>query len=92
MTASAFSAACFGLLIVAATAELAEKGIQVPLEEVFADQQRRDKDDTERAIAPLRPAPDAVRVDTTGLDLGEVVERCFHEASSRLKHLISGQP
>ena len=73
-------------------AELAEKGIQVPLEEVFADQQRRDKDDTERAIAPLRPALDAVRVDTTGLDLSEVVERCFHEASSRLKHLISGQP
>jgi len=73
-------------------AELAEKGIQVPLEEVLADQQRRDKDDTERAISPLRPAPDAVRVDTTGLDLGEVVERCFHEASSRLKHLISGQP
>jgi len=33
-----------------------------------------------------------VGVDTTGLDLGEVVERCFHEASSRLKHLISGQP
>jgi len=50
-------------------AELAEKGIQVPLEEVLADQQRRDKDDTERAISPLRPAPDAVRVDTTGLDL-----------------------
>ena len=73
-------------------AELAEKGIQVPLEEVLADQQRRDKDDTERAISPLRPAPDAVRVDTTGLDLGEVVERCFHEASSRLKHLNSGQP
>ena len=73
-------------------AELAEKGIQVPLEEVLADQQRRDKDDTERAISPLRPAPDAVRVDTTGLDLDEVVERCFHEASSRLKHPISGQP
>ena len=73
-------------------AELAEKGIQVPLEEVLADQQRRDKDDTERAISPLRPAPDAVRVDTTGLDLGEVVERCFQEASSRLKHLNSGQP
>jgi cytidylate kinase len=73
-------------------AELAEKGTQVPLEEVLADQQRRDKDDTERAISPLRAAPDAIRVDTTGLDLGEVVERCLHEASSRLKHLISGQP
>jgi CMP/dCMP kinase len=73
-------------------AELSEKGLQIPLEDVLADQQRRDKDDTERAISPLRAAPDAIGVDTTGLDLDEVVERCFREASSRLKHLISGQP
>jgi cytidylate kinase len=73
-------------------AELADKGLQVPLDEVLTDQRRRDKDDTERAIAPLRAAPDAVVVDTTGLDLEEVVDRCFREASSRLKHLISGQP
>jgi len=73
-------------------AELADRGLSVPLEEVLSEQRRRDKDDTERAIAPLRAAPDAIVVDTTGLDLGEVVERCFREASSRLKHLISGQP
>ena len=73
-------------------AELAEKGQSVPLPEVLADQRRRDKDDTERAIAPLRAAADAVVVDTTGFDLGQVVERCFREASQRLKHLISGQP
>jgi cytidylate kinase len=73
-------------------AELADKGLQVPLDEVLTDQRRRDKDDTERAIAPLRAAADAIRIDTTGLDLDEVVERCFREASSRLKHLISGQP
>jgi len=51
-------------------AELAEKGLSVPLPEVLADQRRRDKDDTERAIAPLRAAADAVVVDTTGFDLG----------------------
>ena len=73
-------------------AELAEKGLSVPLPEVLADQRRRDKDDTERAIAPLRAAVDAVVVDTTGFDLEQVVERCFREASHRLKHLISGQP
>jgi CMP/dCMP kinase len=73
-------------------AELNEKGLSVPLPEVLADQRRRDKDDTERAIAPLRAAPDAVVVDTTGFDLEQVVERCFREASQRLKHLISGQP
>jgi len=73
-------------------AELADKGLQVRLDEVLTDQRRRDKDDTERAIAPLRAAPDAVKIDTTGFDLDEVVERCYREASSRLKHLISGQP
>jgi len=73
-------------------AELAERGLSVALDEVLAEQRRRDKDDTERAIAPLRAAPDAILVDTTGLDLAEVVERCFHEASNRLKHLISRQP
>jgi CMP/dCMP kinase len=73
-------------------AELTGKGSAVPLSEVLADQRQRDQDDTTRAIAPLRAAPDAVLVDTTGFDLDQVVERCFREASERLKHLISGQP
>jgi cytidylate kinase len=72
-------------------AELVEKGVEVPLSEVLADQRRRDRDDSERAIAPLKAAPDAIRVDTTGLDLDQVVERCFREASARLTHLISRQ-
>jgi cytidylate kinase len=65
-------------------AELSEKGLAVNLSEVLGDQQRRDKDDTERAIAPLKPAPDALLVDTTGLDLAEVVEHCFGLAKARL--------
>jgi CMP/dCMP kinase len=73
-------------------AELVERGVSVPLSEVLADQQRRDRDDSERSIAPLRAAADAIVVDTTGFDLDQVVERCFREASERLKHLISGQP
>ena len=65
-------------------AELVDKGLPVPLDEVLTDQRRRDKDDTERAIAPLKPAPDAMVVDTTGMDLGEVVERCYRVARERL--------
>jgi len=65
-------------------AELAEKGLSVPLPEVLADQRRRDKDDSERSIAPLKPAPDAVLVDTTGMDLGEVVEQVLRTARERL--------
>ena len=64
--------------------ELAEKGLHVPLEDVLADQRRRDKDDTERAIAPLRPAADAIVIDTTGLDLAEVVDRSHALAAARL--------
>jgi cytidylate kinase len=64
--------------------ELSEKGLTVNLSEVLADQERRDKDDTERAIAPLKPAPDALLVDTTGLDLAAVVEHCLSLAKARL--------
>ena len=66
-------------------AELLDKGLPVPLGEVLADQRRRDKDDSERAIAPLKPAPDAVVIDTTGMDPGEVVERCYRLARERLR-------
>ncbi len=35
----------------------------------------RDRQDSTRAVAPLRPAPDAVVIDTTGLTIDESVER-----------------
>ena len=64
--------------------ELGEKGLHVSFAEVLADQRRRDRDDSERAIAPLRAAADALIVDTTGLDLSQVVERCEELARQRL--------
>ena len=70
--------------------ELTEKGLNVPFEDVLADQRRRDKEDSERAIAPLRKAPDAIEVDTTGLDLEKVVQTCLREAQARLKHPSTG--
>ena len=64
--------------------ELLEKGLTVEVSEVLADQRRRDRDDTERAIAPLKPAPDALVVDTTDMDLDQVVEECLRIAEERL--------
>jgi CMP/dCMP kinase len=64
--------------------ELQEKGLAVAVDEVLADQRRRDRDDTQRAIAPLKPASDAVVVDTTAMDLGQVVEECLRIAHQRL--------
>ncbi|WP_172620660.1 (d)CMP kinase [Rubrobacter xylanophilus] len=40
----------------------------------------RDRQDSERAVSPLRPAPDATVIDTTGMGLDEVVERVVHLA------------
>ena len=47
--------------------ELTQKGEKViSYEKVLQDMIARDKQDSERAIAPLRPAPDAVKLDTSG--------------------------
>jgi cytidylate kinase len=65
-------------------AELRARGDPSSLEEVLADQLRRDRDDSERDVAPLRPAPDALVVDTTGVALEAVVERLVDEVQARL--------
>ncbi|MBN9120834.1 MAG: (d)CMP kinase [Planctomycetes bacterium] len=56
-------------------AELAAKGQSVSVEEVLAHQDERDARDADRDIAPMRPAPDAVIVDTTHLTTEQVIER-----------------
>ncbi len=45
------------------------------LERVEKDMARRDGNDTNRALAPLMPAPDAVRIDSTELTVDAVVEK-----------------
>ena len=64
--------------------ELAEKGQAVTFEEVLKDMMQRDAQDENRAIAPLRPAEDAVQVDTTGETLEESVERMTGLIRARL--------
>lgn len=49
--------------------ELTAKGEKVRYESVLEDMKARDKQDSTRAIATLRCAPDAVRLDTSGMDL-----------------------
>ena len=46
--------------------ELTEKGEKASYEKVLQDMKQRDRQDSERAIAPLKPAPDAVKLDTSG--------------------------
>ena len=55
--------------------ELLETGEAPSYEEILSDMLARDYQDSHREIAPLRPASDAVLLDSTGLTLDEVVER-----------------
>jgi cytidylate kinase len=71
-------------------AELLARGESPALAEVLADQERRDRDDAARALAPLRPAPDAEVLDTSALSLDEVVERLLAACQARLAARRSG--
>jgi len=56
--------------------------------DVLADQARRDRDDSLRQIAPLRPAEDAIILDSSLLPVSEVVqtmERVVRERMSAAK-------
>jgi cytidylate kinase len=55
--------------------ELAARGDRITYEQVLDDIRRRDERDAGRTAAPLKPAPDAVLLDTTDLD----IEAAFRE-------------
>jgi cytidylate kinase len=55
--------------------QMTARGEEASLDSVLADLVRRDAIDTSRRTSPLRPAEDAVIVDTDGLTLEQVVER-----------------
>ncbi|GIV79768.1 MAG: cytidylate kinase [Litorilinea sp.] len=64
--------------------ELLARGKAVSFEEVLADMVRRDRLDSERDLSPLRTAPDALVIDTTGLTPDQVLERILDLACARL--------
>ena len=63
--------------------ELQERGLPAISSAVRQEMQDRDARDASRAIAPLKPADDAVILDTTGLDADAV----FNRALARLQEM-----
>jgi len=55
--------------------QLKEKGESVNLARLFREIQARDLRDQSRSVAPLRPAEDAVIIDSTGLSIDEVFNK-----------------
>jgi CMP/dCMP kinase len=64
--------------------ELQERGIPVRYEEVLSDIRLRDERDQSRTAAPLKPASDAILLDTTDLD----IETAFDTAVGLIKRKI----
>ena len=55
--------------------QLKEKGESVNLSRLFRDIEARDARDKTRAVAPLKPADDAIVIDSTEYSINEVLER-----------------
>lgn len=64
--------------------ELMEKGTVCTFEEVLRDMEYRDRNDSSREIAPLKPADDSVTLDTTCYNLEESIDKVLDIITERL--------
>lgn len=63
--------------------QLKAKGDDVNLASLLDEIQARDERDTQRAVAPLKPAADAIQLDSTELSIEQVLERILSEVANR---------
>jgi cytidylate kinase len=65
--------------------QLIDKGNSASLTALVADMQARDARDTARLVAPLKPAPDALFLDTTSMDVESAVQAVLlHHRNSKV--------
>lgn len=55
-------------------AQLKEKGYDVSIDRLLGEIRERDERDSNRAVAPLKPAEDALEIDTTGMSIDQVLD------------------
>lgn len=65
--------------------ELVEKGLQVSYDDILNDIIKRDADDSNREIAPLKAAQDAILVDTSEYNLEESINLVLNVIKNKLK-------
>jgi len=58
--------------------QLIEKGFSTNISDLSQDLEARDRRDTERSAAPLKPAEDAYQLDSSGLTIDEVVAQILN--------------
>lgn len=64
--------------------QLKDKGIGVNLRQLSAELAERDARDSGRDISPLKPAPDAIVIDTTDIDVEAVMERVLAQVAENI--------
>lgn len=64
--------------------QLKDKGIGVILSDLVEELRQRDERDMNRETAPLKPASDAIIIDTTSLDIKQVTDEVMHWVSQRV--------
>lgn len=64
-----------------------EKGIECTYEDIVMDVKKRDKIDSSRAFAPLKPADDSIEVDTSDMTIDEVVDVITVIINNKVKEL-----
>jgi cytidylate kinase len=67
--------------------EMQRQGMDVAFADIFADIQARDARDTGRADAPLKPAEDALLLDTGDLTIGDAVQAAIALVESKLRQV-----
>ncbi|AAO11313.1 (d)CMP kinase [Vibrio vulnificus] len=64
--------------------QLQDKGLDVRFDDLLSEIQERDDRDRNRPVAPLRPAEDALVLDSTSMSIDEVVEKALQYIESKL--------
>lgn len=64
--------------------QLQQKGLNVRFDRLLSEIQERDDRDRNRAVAPLRPAEDALVLDSTSMNIDEVVAQALTFIESKL--------
>jgi CMP/dCMP kinase len=64
--------------------QLQQKGLNVNLAQISKEIADRDERDTNREVAPLRPADDAIIIDTSNMSIEQVLRRLADETKARL--------
>jgi cytidylate kinase len=65
--------------------QLLEKGRKVAYGELLSQIRKRDRDDSSRSLAPLKPADDAIVIDSSAMSIDEVVSFVLKSVQGKLK-------